>query len=189
MKQTIHPVEVARGHVDRWTAEVARLEGELASRERTIGADALKDPDSLAGSARALAELRDQVAGARAALEHARKALAAAEKASGLEEVATLKARAEELFVEADRHQVRTRVLLGKVAEHEEVDAWSDQPAGQLIQMVRVVPLTKSDLLRSEARKLQKAADDLHAALTGSGRTHLLMVRVADGYAYEYRGR
>jgi hypothetical protein len=189
MKHT-DTVEEARGHVDRWTDEVTMLEAEIAAGEKTMGARAFLKPKSLAGSARALAERRDQLTGAQSALDHARWRLAQLERQGTLAEIVRLRARAEELFEAANRHQVRTRALLSEAAKHEAVEAWSSQPEGHRDRHLNwVVPPTKSDQLRSDARLLLVEADNLEAKLNGVRNYHHVSRDLVTGFLAEYRGR
>ncbi len=148
----------AAERVAEWEQTAARLAGELAAAERSVGASALESGD-VAAVARGVADLRGQVDAARQAVEAARAAQREAEREALQVEAADLRGEANRLDREADKHGKHTRELLDQLREREGCDY---RPIGRVVATGAIVDLghgaRTGELRRQAAAARAKAA-------------------------------
>lgn len=122
VEQAEQALAEAQRQVERWSAELATKEAELAQVRQHAGADALADPDAAPRITQAIVELTAAVDVTRSAAETAEERVKTGRRNVLRAKAQHLRERAARLRQAADERWKTTARLLDQLREHEQAD-------------------------------------------------------------------
>lgn len=152
----------------RWVSDGSTAEAELEDLRGRAGDEVLDDERAAARLAQAMTGLRSRIEIAQQAAEAATRRLDGARRQLLRAQAAELRERAARLRADADARQQKTDRLLVELREYEGVAFGPVPRYSPTGSVIGVAPLTKTEMLRNDAKRCEARALALDAAADGA---------------------